>query len=1302
MRKTLVWMLLSALLVSLFPVGLANTAFAADPVLKPTSYFTPDDTVLRNTVDLTMLSGAKQISRTNVLQVTDSNLLVTGTFTKVTGSTLGANVQLLNWDQQNNKWVDDATHVMPGVVQIDNESPDNRFKANVTLYPGINRITFTGSQGNNDRSESFYVLFDKVPYVEKLQVLGGSDKLDLNEGAQLVVATKEITLEGKAQNASKITVSINGGSPLGTSLLQDGTFFSQRMELNPGVNNLKLVVQNGSDTLTFQYSIFYFDDKSPIVALYLGDSNDHVQDLLSKDQPVFVEDNDTAKLFVQMMVQDAGNAFQTNGVVKLNDTTLSPNFGGGIEIDSSGKLTLTQGSEILVPAPKKDSPSYRLVTFSVPLTLKKDTATPPNRLQDQVHSLSIAYGTKTVNRSVDFQYMKGKTVITDLRLLPGYNGTGVVPPGVPLNGSKVSSGEFYILVKTNSKPSDETLEASYLPLSTKALNPVKLIAKSDTEYIYKISDFQNGNQTVRFNLKGSSAYKDATISFASKNYIYVANLADGQTYNINSEASKTFKVEGQYIDFDNLKSDYFVAEAFVNGIKVGSTKDAATKDWINKETGKFSITLTVDAAKGPLVYGENKITFTGTGVDTQGQTREVRKELRIYIVDENVSTISKFQPAVGVGRPDFPVRDFLSTDQAISKLFNLTPDFIFKDNKYDTSLKTYDLVLRGSGAVKMNLNMGTKNILSVDLPATRSDSDKETVQFADKTYTYNFAGSQRDFIMRIQDLTNDAPGTYVYTLELINSTGAKTSQRLEIVRGVSAYRILSPQPSVGTQYIVNKNFVHFDIEAEGATDIIIDKESAVKRPDLGTNRFVLDYVGLKQDKSNKIKIQIVRGSATSTDTIDIYYTGTVGVDAQYMAPKVADKYSVFNKGLELSFPKGTVMQSTDTRNLTKFYPDTKLRFGIAEPNTGIVERRNDYGNVIGFPQNFEDSGIPIWKIPDEFTLRFSSTFKTNNFGRISDVYWISGGLGELGTTSTAGHIPATNGLAPYSVDGLFGDPQIPLERRITPSKRGTLTLAYDPNVVEEAGNIVTVFKYNDKREWENIGGTVDAKKHTISVPFDEFGYYMVMKMNRGYNDVTNHQWARNILNALYAKGFMNNLRFEQFGTDDQTTRGEFATLLVKGMNLPLNYDDKKTYADLVPGASSITWDYAHIETAARAGIVTGLTDGVFGPDQPITREQAAVMIARALKLKLPANDQKLKDAVAKSFIDSGKIDSYALPAIQAVSAAKIMNGAAVNTPGQKKATFNFNPKSNMTRAEAGKILVELLKKSSNIFPKNLS
>ncbi|WP_438348828.1 S-layer homology domain-containing protein [Paenibacillus sp. FA6] len=1313
-KKPFIWMLLLTLLVSIVQPGGMPTASAANVA---TSYFTPDIGALKDTVALTLRPEAKPggtfseiISRDNVYHVTDSDLTITGTFTKVTGSSLGVNIQQLNWVPKDSVWTEDPTHVTPGLMQLDVDRPDNRFSAKATLYPGMNKVTFSGSQGLNDRSETFYVLFDQVPYVEKLMILGGADKLNLNEGAQVVVPTDEITLEGKALNATKVTVAVNGKAALATSLLQDGTFFTPQLQLEPGVNDLKLIVQNASDTLTFNYSLYYYDEKNPIVGLYLVGTDNIAQSVLNV-VPTYTENTTNAKIYAQMLVQDNLNTpFDGSAIIGLKtgttNATINLKFYEGITIDSAGKLTTVPGAEIFIPGITQNTPSYRLVTFEVdPLDFELE-ADGTTVVKDQRHTLSVTYGTKTISKRIDFQYMQGQTVIKDLKYLKGYDETkpSVIPAGEALNGAKLDSSDFYIMVTTNSKPSNVQLIANYLPLATEAISVSTVVhTVSDTQYIYKITGFKNGNQTVRFKYTGSDSYKDATISFASKSYIYIANLSDGQTYTIDSGATNLLSVQGEYVDFDTLNSQYFLGEVFVNGLKVRSSSDATLGEWLITENakynGKFIFDLEVSAEKGPLVFGENRIIFTGTGTDTDGKTREVKKELRIYIVDQNVSAITNFQPAVGKDRVTFPPRDFASDNEQLPKIFNLTPDFIYKDYKYTTSLKTYDLVLRGSGAIKANLNLGTKNILSVDIPSVSTGN--VTVTPSGK-YNYDFAGNQKDFIMRIHDLVTDMPGTHVYTLELINETGAKTSQRLELVREESSYRLISPQPTVGNQYVVNKNFVHFDIEAEGATSVIIDKEEAVKRPDLGDNRFVLDYVGLKQDKSTKIKIQIIRGAVTNTDTIEVFYTGTVAVDAQYMAPKVNTKYSVFNKKLELSFPKGTVMQSKDVRGINKYYPETKLLFGIAEPITGVVERRNDYGNIIGFPGTGEVSGAISWSIPDELLMNFGSTVKTKNFGDVSDVYWISGGLGELGDRTSVGYLPATNGLAPYSVDALFGDRQTPAERKITPSQRGTLTLAYNANVVDEAGYTITVFRYNANRQWENIGGVVDSKKHTVSVPFDEFGYYKVMKMSRGYSDITNHQWARNVLNALYAKGFMNNLRFEQFGSDDQTTRGEFATLLVKGLSLPLNYDGKQTFADLVPGASSTTWDYAHIETATRAGIVTGLTDGIFAPDQPITREQAAVMIARALKLKLAVTDQKLKDNVAKSFLDSGKIDAYALASIEAVTKAGIMSGSAVTAAGQKKPSYNFNPKSNMTRAEAAKIAVELLKKSTKIFPKNLS
>ncbi|MNV40159.1 hypothetical protein D3C71_1317600 [compost metagenome] len=96
------------------------------------------------------------------------------------------------------------------------------------------------------------------------------------------------------------------------------------------------------------------------------------------------------------------------------------------------------------------------------------------------------------------------------------------------------------------------------------------------------------------------------------------------------------------------------------------------------------------------------------------------------------------------------------------------------------------------------------------------------------------------------------------------------------------------------------------------------------------------------------------------------------------------------------------------------------------------------------------------------------------------------------------------------------------------------------------------------------------------------------------------------------------------------------------------------------------------------------------------------MIARALKLKMSTNDNKLLTSLSKSFVDTGNMDFYSRPAIEAVSKAKIMEGSAVTITGQKKPVYNFNPKGKLTRAEAGKIAVELLKKSTSIFPKTFN
>ncbi|SEU13946.1 S-layer homology domain-containing protein [Paenibacillus sp. NFR01] len=1314
-KRPFLWLVMAALLVSLFPVGMARPALAATPTVS--TYFNPDNKALLATKSLRPDAvstdsdyNAVKISRSNVYFTTNGSMTITGSYSLVTGSTIKVKVEQLTQDSATSTWKTDATHVTIGSVSLSTTNSISTFKTNgLTLYSGYNKITFSGEQGGLERSESFYVLFDNVPYVQYLKVLdAGPEPIVLNEGAQVVVSNNEITIQGGVANATSVTVSLNGGSEQNAPVLEDtsGKFFvTPLLTLASGINTIDFTVKTASDTIHISRSLYFFDTTQPFTDMQLSYDSSLIK--AYNTTPTLTGSN-TTDLIAQVLLpySSSSQAFSTS--TGAAGTATSVKIGTDTYPIQVQKLNNTDGTsddEVIIPKPDGESPAYRLVKFKV-------SGIPLSAGSGQKFTLYVNYGNFSTSYTVKYNYLQNEVVITDLYYLPDYvSGADLTNVSkLPLDGAEVSTANFYISVKTNKAPTTgKDLSASYLPLSSQKVTLTQVASvtgSSDKERIYKVTGFSTGQQTIRFQYAGSTSYQNVLISYVSKNYIYVSNLQDGQTYTFNSKKTNTMTITGQYIGFESIDN----AQYYINGIAGDQLKEGAALDGPDTKLGvyytsatdnqtSFSLVLNIKAG-GPIQYGENTFVFTGVSMDGAGNKREIRKEIRIYIVDENTSTLKVFRPATGTNRTS--VHDDM-TDAELVSFLKVSPEFVQQTGKFVTSEKSFDLLVQGSSANALNLYQGSQLIFSsksitgmLGSAVTKSvgDTYSYTVDGVTNTFIYDFYGNEDSFVFRFRDFKFDAPGTQVFNLELVNSTGARSSQRLEIERVVSPYIILSPVPTVGSQIVVNKNFVRFDIEAEGATKVMIDKFEAKKRTDVD-NRFVYDYVGLKPDKATTIKIQIVRSGTTLNDSVTVYYASAVQVDTQFMAEKVANKYTVFNKDLTLSFPKGTVMKGYTTTGAAKYYPDQKLLFGIADPRDGVVERYNDYGNLIGNVADARSTTGEIIQLPADLTSNFGNTNETKNFTRVSDIYWISGGLGESGTKQS------TNGIPPYSLEGTYL--RIPSDRLIVPSQRGDLTLSFNDSVVDEVGTTVTVFRYVESSGWENVGGSVDTKAHTITVPFDKFGYYTVMKLRRGFSDITNHPWARNILNALYSKGIMNYLQTDRFGADDLTTRGEFATLLVKGLNIPLNYDNsQQTFFDVVPNSSTLTWDFARIETAARAGIVTGLSDGFFGPDVSLTREQAAVMIARALKLKMNANNDKLLASLNKTFVDAGSSDFYSRPAIEAVSKAKIMEGSASTPTGSTKPVYSFNPKGKLTRAEAGKIAVALLQKSTNIFPKTFN
>lgn len=127
------------------------------------------------------------------------------------------------------------------------------------------------------------------------------------------------------------------------------------------------------------------------------------------------------------------------------------------------------------------------------------------------------------------------------------------------------------------------------------------------------------------------------------------------------------------------------------------------------------------------------------------------------------------------------------------------------------------------------------------------------------------------------------------------------------------------------------------------------------------------------------------------------------------------------------------------------------------------------------------------------------------------------------------------------------------------------------------------------------------------------------------------------------------------------TRAEFVYGLVrmKGLSERLQ---ATPFADLLPH-----WALGYAESAREAGLVTGLAPDRFGPDEPLTRAQAAVLVVRALALA--------PDSGADPFGDTA--GHWAAPAIAAAARAGIVQGDA----------RGFRPEEPVTNAEGAVILI---------------
>ncbi len=229
-------------------------------------------------------------------------------------------------------------------------------------------------------------------------------------------------------------------------------------------------------------------------------------------------------------------------------------------------------------------------------------------------------------------------------------------------------------------------------------------------------------------------------------------------------------------------------------------------------------------------------------------------------------------------------------------------------------------------------------------------------------------------------------------------------------------------------------------------------------------------------------------------------------------------------------------------------------------------------------------------------------------------------------------------------------------------KNATITLYFDPGALSEGGT-PAIHCYNETEgRWINLGGAVSG--NAVTARINHIAKFTVMaEVQALLSDIAGH-WAEDGIRGLFAKGAVSGYPDGTFKPDANITRAEFITVLSKAFDLKPR--DGKVFAD-----TGGHWARDTISTAVHYGIVNGYDAGAFGPDDPVTREQMAVMVVNALQLPLEAG--------VISFRDGNDISDWARAAVAAAVRQGLINGYPDNT---------VRPRDNSTRAEAVAIIVK--------------
>ncbi len=286
-------------------------------------------------------------------------------------------------------------------------------------------------------------------------------------------------------------------------------------------------------------------------------------------------------------------------------------------------------------------------------------------------------------------------------------------------------------------------------------------------------------------------------------------------------------------------------------------------------------------------------------------------------------------------------------------------------------------------------------------------------------------------------------------------------------------------------------------------------------------------------------------------------------------------------------------------------------------------------------------------------------------------------LGEHGLT-------LINGVVGFEVQALQGDVTITIESFGSVYVNRTIPLLneyIDPDrttgvmVDPETGSyrfVPTIFEETEE------GWTAILKREGNS-------FYTIVTYDKTFDDIQGHP-AQDDIELLASKLIVFGMDERSFVPEASLTRAQYAALLVRALGLQTNTVES-IFSDVPQGA----WYARDVTAAGQAGLILGYEDGTFRPNQAVTREELAVMLARAIRyVERAVNFESMMgeadEMTFEMYVDGGDISDWARDDVADLIQAGILSGRMMDSGMEILA-----PRADATRAEMASALTAWLR-----------